>query len=127
MGLMKRVVIALLLGIVLSCAISYLVVRHNMSRASLSHSVASHFGGFAGCERRSSGCWRCDIVSQEQSDGWGPYNVVLSGSCWHGTLVRAAGYASGPRVIRGCIGIGDQLRIADRLGLTTLPPPPGYF
>ena len=45
---MKRVVVALLLGIVLSCAIGYLVARHDISRASLSHSVANHFGRFAG-------------------------------------------------------------------------------
>jgi hypothetical protein len=124
--LIKRVLVALLLGIVLPCAVGYLVVRHDVTRASLSHSVASYLGGFAGCVRQPSGVWRCGVSSQEQSNGWGPYNVALSGSCWHGTLVRAPG-AAGPRMIHGCIGIRDQLRIADRVGLTTLPPPPGYY
>jgi hypothetical protein len=124
---MKRGAGVLVMVALLAGPIGYLFVRHDVTRASLSHSVASRFGGFGDCGRKSARVWQCDVVSQEQSDGWGPYNVILSGSCWHGTLVRSSRYASGAHAISGCIGIGDQLRIADRLGLTILNPPPGYY
>jgi hypothetical protein len=110
---------------VMAVLIGYLLVRHEVTRASLSRSVAGYFGGFAGCRRKSARVWRCDVVSQEESDGWGPYHVTVSGSCWHGTVIRSSKYAAGPRAISGCIGISDQFRI-DPLGLG-LDPPPGYY
>jgi hypothetical protein len=112
---------------VLIAVTAYFVVRHRVSRAPLSHAVAGRFGGFADCEQRGSLRWRCDEISSDQSDGFGPYDVRVSGHCWRGTLDRRDNESNGPAKIAGCIGILDQLRISDRLGLTVLTPPPGFY
>jgi hypothetical protein len=96
----------------------------------LSHSVASaeSVGSlppfYASCLRRSNEVWSCQSVTEEQSDTGGTYLVHLSGRCWTARETSAAG--SGlhlPRHISGCVGIFDQLRISDRLGLGLAPPP----
>jgi hypothetical protein len=122
---LKRACALLLVVTLVAAVLGYLLVRHEVSRASLSRSVAGYFGGFAGCGRKSARVWQCDVSSQEGSDEWGPYNVTVSGSCWRGALIRSSKYASGPRAISGCIEIADQFRI-DPLGLG-MDPPPGYY
>ena len=114
-------------GVALLAAVTaWLVIRHNVTRASLSHSVATGFGGIASCARQRTGGWRCYVLSEEESDGWGPYRVVTHGNCWHGHLTTSAA-ATGPRTISGCIGIWDQIRAGDRPGLNLQPRPPGFY
>jgi hypothetical protein len=88
--------------------------------------VAARFNGFANCEHQQTRDWRCNVVSSEQSDGWGPYDVEVAGNCWHGHLTSKRD-RSGPIVISGCLGAWDQIRAADRLGLNALDPPRGYY
>jgi hypothetical protein len=112
---------------ILIAVTAYFLVRHHVSRASLSDAVAGQFGGFADCEQRGSFRWRCNATSTDESDGFGPYDVRVAGHCWRGTLDRTDKESNGPPKIAGCIGILDQLRISDRLGLTALAPPPGFY
>ena len=127
MHVMRRAFLVLAIVVPVAATASYLMFGRAVGRASLSHSVARHFGGFARCERLRPDAWRCDAISRDESGGWGPYAVRTARTCWRGTLDRAVRSAAGPRLIAGCVGVRDRIRLSDRIGLTALAPPPGYY
>jgi hypothetical protein len=111
----------------------YLVYFGPVDRSSLSHSVASaeSVGSlppfYAACSRHTESLWSCQLVTEEQSDSGGTYLVRRSGRCWTARQTAPGTLLHLPTRTSGCVGLFDQLRLSDRLGLGAFPPPPGYF
>ena len=93
-----------------------------VSPKALDYSVAREAGGTPllgtePCRRRPGRAWRCSVYDTSGS-GRAAYRVEMTGSrCWQ---ARKDEGSSGeeqplPKSVSGCVGVGDQLRIVERL------------
>jgi hypothetical protein len=82
---------------------------------SLGHSLANVIGGVQRplCLTDAPGRWTC-VIPDPASRTMAEYRLRAYGRCWSGRRDGHAGQAL-PRSVRGCVGMWDQLRIADRL------------
>jgi hypothetical protein len=82
---------------------------------SLGHSLANVIGGVQRplCDADGPGRWTC-VVPVRGSRTLAEYRLRAYGRCWSGHRKDRDGPAL-PRSVRGCVGMWDQLRLADRL------------
>jgi hypothetical protein len=82
---------------------------------SLGHSLANVIGGVQRplCEADAPGRWTC-VIAVRGNRTLAEYRLRSAGRCWSGRRVSDDGPALARRV-RGCVGMWDQLRLADRL------------
>jgi hypothetical protein len=82
---------------------------------SLGHSLADVIGGGARpfCSSDAPGRWTCAIPIPGSST-LAEYRLRSVGRCWSGAR-HGRGGRTLPATVRGCVGMWDQLRLADRL------------
>lgn len=114
--------VALLVG-------AYFLLRGTISRPALSHSVAATIGpGYYGsCRAGTDRAWTCRLMTSDASDAGIRYALTISGRCWHGSRVATGGINGLPLRVSGCVGVFDQLRARDRLGLDAGWRQPGFY
>lgn len=83
---------------------------------SLAHSLGNVIGGLPirpTCSSDRPRHWTC-VVPDPASRTVAEYRLKSVGRCWHGRRDDRGGRTL-PVHVRGCVGMWDQLRIADRL------------
>ena len=85
------------------------------SAGSLGHSLADVIGGVERpmCASDSPGRWTC-VIPDAARHSLTEYRLRSAGRCWGGHRDGPGGQPL-PRTVRGCVGMWDQLRLADRL------------
>jgi hypothetical protein len=83
---------------------------------SLGHSLANVIGGVERplCASDRPGRWTC-VIPDPARRTLTEYRLRADGHCWSGRRDGDGGGQPLPRSVRGCVGMWDQLRIADRL------------
>jgi hypothetical protein len=122
---------ALALVVITSIALVavYLTLGERVTRASLSHSVASKVGQsfFGSCRATGSKTWKCAVMTTDGSGRGISYAVESSGRCWQGERLTDGGITGLPPAISGCIGLLDQLRLSDHIGSDKAARQPGFY
>lgn len=123
-----------LIAVVLICsaaiAAAYFTLGERVTRASLSHSVASQVGlsFYGSCHRAdATGAWTCALISTDGSEGGITYTVKRKGRCWTGSKTADGGITGLPPEISGCVGLLDQLRTGDHIGSGAGSRPSGFY
>jgi len=82
---------------------------------SLAHSLANTIGGVEHplCAAEAPGRWSC-VIPDPARRTLTEYSLRSTGRCWSGRRDGRGGQPL-PRTVRGCVGMWDQLRLADRL------------
>jgi hypothetical protein len=82
---------------------------------SLGHSLANVIGNSQrpSCRSDAPGAWTC-AVPDPASGRLAEYRLTAYGRCWEGHRAALTG-SHLPVAVRGCVGMWDQLRLADRL------------
>lgn len=90
--------------------------ENGVRAGSLAHSLANVIGGLPirpTCSSEVPGRWTC-VVPDPASRTVAEYRIRSARRCWHGRRDDRGGKTL-PIHVRGCVGMWDQLRIADRL------------
>ena len=123
-----------LIAVVLICSagivVAYFTLGERVTRASLSHSVASQVGlsFYGSCHHAgATGDWTCALVSTDGSEGGISYSVKQKGRCWTGSKLADGGITGLPPQVSGCIGLLDQLRTGDHVGSGAGSRPAGFY
>jgi hypothetical protein len=89
--------------------------ENGVHAGSLGHSLANVIGGVQRplCTAGAPGRWTC-VIAMRGYRTLAEYRLRSSARCWSGRRVGSDGPAL-PRTVRGCVGMWDQLRLADRL------------
>jgi hypothetical protein len=91
--------------------------EHSVRAGSLAHSLGHVIGGLPirpTCSAGKPRHWVCE-VPDPASRTLIQYRVRATDRCWVARREDGPGGARLPRSIRGCVGMWDQLRLADRL------------
>ena len=76
--------------------------------------VATSFG-FEPCEKRGA-AWDC-AVWYDVGSGMVDYRVTREGRCWDARIRGDAREFAMPATAHGCVGLRDQIRLVQRIGL----------
>lgn len=126
----RKRLIAFVLIFSAGIVVAYFTLGERVTRASLSHSVASQVGlsFYGSCHRAgAAGAWTCALVSTDGSEGGITYAVEQHGRCWTGSKIADGGITGLPPKVSGCIGLLDQLRTGDHIGSGAGSRPPGFY
>jgi hypothetical protein len=114
------VILAVVLVLIVISPFAYFLAPGFVNRKSLAHSVVGKIDGAyeTSCKRapNQGNAWDCSVL--DSSAGGTGYRVISKGGgCWDGqrTDRRRGGEVEWPAQISGCVKIGDNVRIFDRI------------